>query len=548
MRQTSPVAVIRILAVGLPAALASSSAWAATPQGKPAICLELTRNLALGSRDTPTSRDVSRLQAVLAKDAEIFPGGKVTGTYDQATEAAVRRWQRRHRVVTGGTAKTTGFGTVGPRTRRALRGGCAGASRYRARLVAVSPQRRRKGKAWSMMLWGRQNPKFVRVGTSRYMTTLKDQLWPDSAVLYRFDEEQPSRGWRRVWAKRLDDARQTPSLFVDKARRLHLIYPKAPSRDRTRAELDTSTDDPESWADFDNPNATSLLTEDGGQLIHTIFAASRDRYLKPLREVNTTAWGAKNYYLGASYDPATDRIYVCANHWTNNIFRCGQFSDGAWYGPYGVMSSAGNRYLYPNISVVNGNLWLAAGAHAHRASNSGQRSLNTLVFMQPAGKSWHVQVSRTMGNAATGGPVYIEDDIAADTRGNTYLLLSRLADANSSAPQISLVTMANKTVSEPRPIPGLGGMIYNLYVEDGGTIHVFGGGRHAVSADGGRTWQVRTYYQAAYPTSEYAYIVAHTLKRRSGSDMDPDRIFVLQELQHKTSKSSLVLEIEVRLR
>lgn len=65
--------------------------------------------------------EVSRLQQFLARDVSIYPEGAVTGYYGALTEMAVQRWQIKNGIVSGGTAGTTGFGAVGPRTLAAMR-------------------------------------------------------------------------------------------------------------------------------------------------------------------------------------------------------------------------------------------------------------------------------------------------------------------------------------------------------------------------------------------------------------------------------------------
>ncbi|TSC86935.1 MAG: hypothetical protein G01um10148_40 [Parcubacteria group bacterium Gr01-1014_8] len=84
--------------------------------------LVLTRNLGPGD----TGPDVSRLQAHLALDPNIYPEGLVTGGYRNLTTAAVRRFQIACNIISYGDPNTTGFGRVGPVTRRALQYGCAG--------------------------------------------------------------------------------------------------------------------------------------------------------------------------------------------------------------------------------------------------------------------------------------------------------------------------------------------------------------------------------------------------------------------------------------
>jgi peptidoglycan hydrolase-like protein with peptidoglycan-binding domain len=68
--------------------------------------------------------DVSRLQAFLASDVSIYPEGLVTGNYFSLTEAAVKRFQVACGIVSAGDYQSTGYGRVGPLTRKALLSGC----------------------------------------------------------------------------------------------------------------------------------------------------------------------------------------------------------------------------------------------------------------------------------------------------------------------------------------------------------------------------------------------------------------------------------------
>jgi peptidoglycan hydrolase-like protein with peptidoglycan-binding domain len=71
-----------------------------------------TKTLVLGMKDP----EVYNLQKVLSQTPSIYPEGKITGTFDKATEAAVKRFQ----VKYGIRAETGGTGEVGPQTRAKL--------------------------------------------------------------------------------------------------------------------------------------------------------------------------------------------------------------------------------------------------------------------------------------------------------------------------------------------------------------------------------------------------------------------------------------------
>lgn len=75
-------------------------------------CPLISRSLKLGSQGD----DVMRLQRFLALDPAIYPEALATGYYGALTEAAVKRFQCKNKLVCEGTAADTGYGVTGPRT------------------------------------------------------------------------------------------------------------------------------------------------------------------------------------------------------------------------------------------------------------------------------------------------------------------------------------------------------------------------------------------------------------------------------------------------
>ncbi|OGG73165.1 hypothetical protein A3A38_03505 [Candidatus Kaiserbacteria bacterium RIFCSPLOWO2_01_FULL_53_17] len=95
------------------------------PGGAPApagSCPRIGRVLKLGS----SGDDVSRLQQFLALDPSVYPEGLVTGYYGSLTEAAIKRFQCKNKIVCDGTPETTGYGVTGPRTAAILSLQCPG--------------------------------------------------------------------------------------------------------------------------------------------------------------------------------------------------------------------------------------------------------------------------------------------------------------------------------------------------------------------------------------------------------------------------------------
>ena len=102
---TSPV-------VSSPSPAASGGGTPTTPSS-----YVFTRNLSIGSRGS----DVIALQEFLFKDGD-YPADIVTGYYGALTVAAVKSFQVRYGIINYGNPSTTGFGSVGPRTRAKING------------------------------------------------------------------------------------------------------------------------------------------------------------------------------------------------------------------------------------------------------------------------------------------------------------------------------------------------------------------------------------------------------------------------------------------
>ena len=75
-----------------------------------------------GATDATTHGEVSRLQRLLSLDKSIYPEGIISGRFGKLTERAVQRLQAKNKIVTSGTAATTGYGWIGKKTRAVLNG------------------------------------------------------------------------------------------------------------------------------------------------------------------------------------------------------------------------------------------------------------------------------------------------------------------------------------------------------------------------------------------------------------------------------------------
>lgn len=85
----------------------------ATGLGVPSV--QFSRNLGPGS----SGQDVLSLQKILFSDGD-YPIDLITGYYGNLTEQAVKVFQAKYGIISYGSPNTTGYGAVGPRTRKEL--------------------------------------------------------------------------------------------------------------------------------------------------------------------------------------------------------------------------------------------------------------------------------------------------------------------------------------------------------------------------------------------------------------------------------------------
>lgn len=86
-------------------------------------CLSLSNTLSLGTTDTRTDGEVSKLQRFLAQSPSLYPEGLVTGYFGSATARAVGRLQEKAGIASS-TSAASGAGTVGLATRLFLAKTC----------------------------------------------------------------------------------------------------------------------------------------------------------------------------------------------------------------------------------------------------------------------------------------------------------------------------------------------------------------------------------------------------------------------------------------
>lgn len=98
------------------AAINPGSIMMVNPSSTQPMCIQLSRNLSLGSEGS----DVSNLQSMLSQQPAIYPSGEVTGYFGPLTQAAVVKFQE----TDGITSSSVGF--VGPLTRNFFMRRCGG--------------------------------------------------------------------------------------------------------------------------------------------------------------------------------------------------------------------------------------------------------------------------------------------------------------------------------------------------------------------------------------------------------------------------------------
>ena len=116
LRIASLLSQLQILQGELQNLKSGEAALSATYVSSSSSITPFTTTLGKGSEGS----DVTKLQQYLAKDPALYPEGTISGYFGSLTEAAVKRFQQKHNIVSSGTPTTTGYGVLGPKTRTAL--------------------------------------------------------------------------------------------------------------------------------------------------------------------------------------------------------------------------------------------------------------------------------------------------------------------------------------------------------------------------------------------------------------------------------------------
>jgi len=388
-----------------------------------------------------------------------------------------------------------------------------GQSANTSNIVIADIPKKIEGVNTTSLLWGRHNQKYVRVGNYRYAVLQKKPIHPRDIVIYKFNEANPSVGWVEAWAKSGDDAHQSPSIYVEaislggisQRHRLHLIYPK----------------------------------EAEGTVIHYTFSGSDTGQLALEKTIDTSIWGGLNYYFGTVYDSVSKRIYLCSNNWIRDSFRCGVFQKDRWYTPREVLHLAGHRYLYPTMYAWGHQFWVAVSAHKNGKKPNGSREVSTVRRMSHYGAVQ--QYHTTLGNNSIGNAMF-ENDLAYNETNQKIYVVGNYTEGRK---QLYLyIHDLNSGFEKKRVITGARGSSFNVVVKDN-KIFAIGAGMYFVSADEGVTWTRKFYESSFYPKSEYAYTLVSTMKPKSGSEIHPDKILILQEVRERSTGLKSVVSIDL---
>lgn len=356
----------------------------------------------------------------------------------------------------------------------------------------------------SMLLWGRHTPRYVRIEGYRYVSLMSGDR--QSAVWWR-PEAGADTEWRLAW-RGPADVHQSPTILVDRRGRLHLIYVRV-----------------------------------RGDLRHLVFEGARHGNLRLAGQVDTSAWGDGNYYIGGAYLDATDSLLVCGTTSPGNVFRCGAFRGNRWSAPNGIATFTGHAYLYPSIQPTGATALVATAAYPQGAPYD-VRTLNAVMSVDASGRALQDGRGRTYGHANV-GRTYFENDITIDDNGRVYILLTRARHAaTAQVPSELLLASSRDGFMVPAKVASLTGSLYTLDAAGDG-LHALGGGVHAWSADDGRTWRTMAYELPGYPSSRFAYGVAQVLQPRSGTVTSSRNLTFLQELSDRASGQSIVVEVEL---
>lgn len=354
------------------------------------------------------------------------------------------------------------------------------------------------------LLWGRHNQKYVRVGRFRYTVLQEFPVHPRDASIYKFDEQNPDVGWRLAWRNNHRDAHQAASLYLDATNRLHLIYP------------------------LDNI----------GKVVHKIFTGVSNGNITLLKNIDTSIWGRQNFYFGTVYDNQTNRLYLCSNNWIEDRFRCATFRDDIWYFPHVLLQYPGHRYLYPNMYAWGHQFWVSVSAHKNGKMPSGSRERSLVRKMSHYGGQSEYHMSLGVNDERE--HAYFENDMVFDGDDTLYIVGTYTEDSR----KVFLYAIDKNTgFKNKKRIPDASGSSFNMaYFQ--GRIILFGKGQYFMTSDQGDNWTNGRYEAHSFPRSEYRYSYVSTLKRKSGSRLDANKIMLLQEVEKRSDGSGSVVALD----
>jgi hypothetical protein len=361
-----------------------------------------------------------------------------------------------------------------------------------------------------MILWGRHASKMVETKGIRYVALAPRRSLPMSVAIYA---RGPNGEWVVAFADDGAMAQQPPSLHLDASGQLHLIY----------AEYKT------------------------GHLRHRVFERGSGVKLHELQERSTAAWGSANFYFGSAMDESGQYFVSCAQNFTSNLFRCGQFENGRWRIALSRYVGPDLRLLYPNISAGSKDALIVSSGFPVGEANFGTRSetdVFRLTYAPDSGAGRQLGLNDggeliTQIGAATTGESLLDEDVERDAAG-VRVLLTGTKTGDLSVLEIDTHSSAQRLLR----LPARWGSAHNLQ-RFGSSRLIIGAGRMLVSSDLGETWLELSYEAAEFPKSKFQYLVAHTQKSGVSDGQNMEKITFLQEVRNVETNGLEVIEVAI---
>jgi Putative peptidoglycan binding domain len=385
------------------------------------ICPDLTRTLSYSSR----GQDVVELQNYLI-GKNLLAQGNATGYFGRLTESAVQSFQRQHDVVSSGSPTATGYGVVGPATRRAIAAQCTTSQEQVSQIASdtarVAPQT-------GTTVLSRSEVSSSDTATQQTATAPLLLTTKTITTTHRYDAGKMFGGWGPHLGHLLRDSTGALWLADDTGNDVNSnpqinYYKYSPSL--------------QSWS-LDGSNVlygtvqqntgplmsnTDMIFSYGIDIAHSLleecYYYTKQSY-KACNSITQIPVGTNANYVGAALSPSgTTRVVWWTNVSDNGS---GKFSyifntnNGGWNGPFVLTLPGYNDLAYVTVAFVGENKlkylgqvvtgtapnWSYNALYGTISLGSAPIILNTLQGLAPA-----VQTS--------------SNDIYVDAQGGTHLL------------------------------------------------------------------------------------------------------------------------------